>query len=216
MAFQGSGSPAAGGGPQNGEVDVEVPESSGREAPVRLLATGAALLLVFMIALTSSPSGASASRMSVSVRERPGLVQSYLRFAASRGEENHVLLRRVAADAVLVSDPAAGSRRRGVQPGQPHVARCRTPGLAGVTLDLGDRGDRATLCGAIRSALTVLGGGGDDRVDARRVGANPRFVVAPTLLGGPGRTSSSAPRARTTWRAARGATSSTAGPGATP
>jgi len=75
---------------------VEVATSSGRDAPVRLLGTGAALLLVFMIALASSPSGASASRVSVSVRERPGLVKSYLRFDASRGEENHVVLRRVA------------------------------------------------------------------------------------------------------------------------
>jgi len=81
------------------------------------LEPGAALLLVFMIALTSSPSGASASRVSVLVRERPGVVQSYLRFDASRGEENHVVLRRVAGDAVLVSDPAAGSRRRGVPAG---------------------------------------------------------------------------------------------------
>lgn len=157
---------------------MEVVTSGGRDTPVRLLGTGAALLLAFTLALALSPAGASASRVRVSVRERPGLVESYLRFDASRGEENAVGLRRVAGDAVLVSDRGSRLSASGAcRPVQPHVARCRTPGLAGVTLNLGDRADRATLSGAPHSALTVLGGSGDDRVDAHRVGANPRFAV---------------------------------------
>ncbi len=110
---------------------MEVATSSGRDAPVRLLGTGAALLLVFMIALASSPSGASASRVSVSVRERPGVVKSYLRFDASRGEENHVVLRRVTGDAILVSDSgsrlSASGRAGRSSATSPAV---RTPGLA--------------------------------------------------------------------------------------
>jgi len=167
---------------------VEVVTSSVRDAPVRLLAAGAAVLLVFTLALALSPAGASASRVSVLVRERPGVVQSYLRFDAYRGEENAVVLRRVASDAVLVSDLRSRLSASGAcRSVQRHVARCRTPGLADVTVNLGVRADRATLSGVSRSTLTVLGDSGDDRIDASRVGANPRFVLPPTLLGGPGR-----------------------------